>query len=326
MDYERRGREAIDSGDAAMKAKDYEKATAYYKSACDTVPNAPISHTLYSEALGKFCKSSVKLAEQRITEGRYGDAQSTLQIVLDERYDPRCKDAIIVLARLEQPDYYNKTIGPKFRASVEQVKQLFIEAQGFFDSGRYPLAKKRCEQILNIDPYNIAAREFEEKIDRAISDYGIAAYNETRSAAMADVDKAWQRPIRKFNLESCRLSVTTTTDATTTEKIRRKLERIIIPKLEFREATIREAIDFLKKKSVDLDDISPPGERGVNIVLKLEGSGGGAPTGLGAPASAAGGIPGIPGLDAPRPPQPLRRLLPHPLVSAILRTPASPFP
>ncbi len=75
-------------------------------------------------------------------------------------------------------------------------------------------------------------------------------------------------------------------------------EHIIIPKLEFREATIREAIDYLKKKSVDLDVDSPPGDRGVNIVLKLEGSsGGGAPAG-GAAAPAAGGIPGIPGLEA----------------------------
>ena len=55
-----------------------------------------------------------------------------------------------------------------------------------------------------------------------------------------------------------------------TERIRRKLERIIIPKLEFREATIREAIEFLKKKSVELDVDSPAGEKGVNIVLKLE--------------------------------------------------------
>ncbi|MEI9894882.1 MAG: hypothetical protein WDN28_13605 [Chthoniobacter sp.] len=95
------------------------------------------------------------------------DAENTLRIVLDERYDPHCKRAIIILARLEQPDYYNKTIGPKFRASVEQVKQWFIEAQGFYDTGRFQLAKKRCEQILNVDATNIAARRFEEKIDRA---------------------------------------------------------------------------------------------------------------------------------------------------------------
>lgn len=295
-DYERRGREAIDAGDAAMKDKDYEKATAYYKQACDIIPNAPNSHWLYSSALHGFCKASVKLAEQRITEGRYADAESTLRIVLDERYDPRCRDAIIILSRLEQPDYYNKTIGPKFRANVEQVKTWFIEAQGFYDTGRFLLAKKRCEQILNVDSTNIAARQFEEKIDRALSDFGVASYNETRADAISQVDRAWARPVRRFNAPT-EIVVENARPEASTERIRRKLERIIIPKLEFREATIREAIEFLKKKSVELDDFSPAGEKGVNIVLKLEGGGGGGGGGGGAPA-AAPAIPGIPGLEA----------------------------
>ncbi len=66
----------------------------------------------------------------------------------------------------------------------------------------------------------------------------------------------------------------------------RKLDRIIIPKLEFREATIREAVEFLKMKSVELDTDSPPEERGFKIVLKLDEN----------PA-----VPGIPGLDSVRP-------------------------
>ena len=272
-DYEARGREAIAAGEAAMKEKDYEKATAYYKNACDIIPNSPNSQSLYNTALKGFCEASTRLAEQRITEGRYADAENTLRIVLDERYDPRCKKAIIILSRLEQPDYYNKTIGPKFRASVEQVKQYFIEAQGLYDTGRFNLAKKRCEQILNIDPTNIAARQFEEKVDRALSDYGVAAYNETRADAIAKTDMAWARPIRRFSAPTGNRGRHDPHPEVSTERIRRKLERIVIPKLEFREATIREAIEFLKKKSQELDVDSPAGEKGVNIVLKLDSNG-----------------------------------------------------
>ena len=310
-DYERRGREAIASGDEAMKDKDYEKATAYYKSACDIVPNAPNSQSLYDTALHGFCEASTKLAEQRIAEGRYQDAENTLHIVLDDRYDPRCKKAIIILSRLEQPDYYNKTIGPKFRASVEEVKQWFIEAQGFYDTGRFDLARKRCDQILSVDKYNIAARRFQEKVDEAMSDYGVAAYNESRAYAIQETDRAWQRPIRKFNT-TIPVEVSNPVEAVSTERIRRKLERIIIPKIEFRDATVREAIDFLKKKSVELDDFSPAGEKGVNIVLKLDaGNGGGGGGGGGAPAAAAP-IPGIPGLDNAQPAAPAAGAIPAP--------------
>jgi tetratricopeptide (TPR) repeat protein len=265
FDYEQRGREAIESGDKAMKEKDYEKATADYKNACDIIPNAPNSRSLYDAALKGFCDASCKLAEQRITEGRYADAENTLRVVLDERYDPRCNRAIILLARLEQPDSYNKTIGPKFRASIEQVKQWFIEAQGYYDSGRFDMAKRRCEQILAVDKYNIAARKMQEAIERKMSDYGVQAYNETRANAIKETDLAWQRPIRHFNVPEEIPEL-----AGRTEAIRRKLERIIIPKLEFREATIREAIEFLKTKTGELDTDSPPGAKGVNMVLKLE--------------------------------------------------------
>ena len=236
----------------------------------------------------------MRLAEQRITEGRYADADNVLTIVLDERYNPSYKKAIIIKARLEQPDYYNKTVGPQFRANVEKVKQMFIEAQGFFDTGRYDLAKKRCEQILGIDKYNIAARKMQEVIDRKISDYGVAAYNETRADSIRQVDLAWQRPIRRFNLPTEIPVPEGRTDSGLTERIRRKLERIVIPKLEFREATIREAVEYLKKKSQELDIDSLAGEKGVNIVLKLDSTGGGAPVGL---PEAAPAVPGIPGLD-----------------------------
>ncbi len=284
-DYEVTGSEAMASGDRAIKARNYKEASASYKRAADTIPDAGSARVMHQTAVVKFCDASVKLAEQYITEGRYADAESTLRIVLDARYDPTFKRAIILLARLEQPDYYNKAIGPQFRANVEKVKQWFIEAHGFYDTGRFDLAKKRCEQILSIDKYNIAAREFEERIDRKISDYGVAAFNQTRGDTLREIDLAWQRPIRKFD------SATVVVDdmgrpSATSERINRKLDRIIIPRLEFRETTIREAVELLKRKSAELDVDSPVGERGVNFVLRLEGGTAGGTPSLVSPADA----------------------------------------
>lgn len=295
-DYVRRGEDAIEKGDKAMDDRDYDQAVAQYKLAVDVIPNSANSSRQYRRALDKFSEASVKLAEQRITEGRYQDAELTLRLVLDERYNPRYKDAIIILSRLEQPDYYNKTITPKFRGNVEQVKQFFVDAEGFYQSGRYDLALKRTEQILNLDPYNIAARKFQEKVNKAIDDYGIVSYNETRSRAVRNLDKAWANPIRRFNLPSGIVVEQTRSEISRTDMISRKLERIVIPKLEFKEATIAEAVEFLKDKSRTLDTTeSNPANRGVNIVLKLEGGGGGAPAPEAPPAAAA---PAIPGLEA----------------------------
>lgn len=298
-DYKARGEAAILDGDESMKSRDYERAVAYYKSACDLMPNAPLSQPSYQRALKKFCQASCSLAEQRITEGRYSDAEATLKLVIDQRYDPHCKRAVEILAHLEQPNYYNKTVGPQFRANVEQVKQLFVEAQGFYDSARYDLANKRCDQILAIDKYNVAARKLQERIDRAESDYGVAAYNETRASQMSQLDLAWAKPVRKYELNKAVVVEAETSVANRTERIQRKLERLIIPKLDFKEATIREAVDFLKRKSQELDAESPGGDKGVNIVLKLEGGGAASPAAETVAPPATSAIPGLEAIPAP---------------------------
>ena len=299
LDYEKRGVQMLENGDRLMKVRDYERATEAYREACNLIPNARLTQGAYNRALRGFCDASCKLAEQRITEGRYADAKRTLLTVTEERYNPRCKEAILILARLEDPEYYNQTIGPEFRGSVEKVKQLFIEAKGFYDTDRFDLAFKRCEQILSIDPYNKAARAMEEKIDRAKSDYNVTAYNETRARAMQRVDQAWQNPVRKFNISQGGTIIEQTQKGPSNiEKILKKLEKTIIPMLVFKEATIREAVEYLKKKSVELDPVDEP-KTGVNIVLKLEaGPSVGVPD-AGAPPPA---VPGIPGLDAAPPP------------------------
>ncbi len=284
-----RGEDAVAKGDRAMKDRDYETAFAQYRLACTEIPNSKNTGRLYSRALHGFCDAGIALAEQRITEGRYADAENTLKVVLQPEFDPNCKRAREILAHLEEPDYYNKTITPGFRAKVEQVKQMFVDAKGFYDTGRFDLAYKRCEQILALDPYNIAARKLEEEINRKKDDYGQAGYDNTRAYMIWQVTKGWDRPVRKYDTGNTGNVVQEQPTLGRAEIIRRKLRDIVLPKLEFREATIREAIDFLHRKSVELD----PTHEGINIVLRLEGGVGGAE----APAPAAA-APVIPGLEA----------------------------
>lgn len=59
-------------------------------------------------------------------------------------------------------------------------------------------------------------------------------------------------------------------DPHNTGTIKDKLDHIIIPKLELKEATLPDAIDFLHKASVELDTTEKdPARKGVNFVLKL---------------------------------------------------------
>src|ERR1044072_1581270 len=167
------GEAALARGHAAMKAKDYGAAHEEFRTAVMLLPDAVVSGKAHDEAVDGFCKSGVVLAEARIAEGRYADAEAILSEILSDRYDPKCRPAQELYAHLRQPGYFNKTMSPTFIEKVEQVKQLLTEADGFYQSGRYDLAMKRYDQVLAIDPYNTAARKGQEKINNTKYKYGV---------------------------------------------------------------------------------------------------------------------------------------------------------
>ncbi len=265
---------AINKGTAALMDNDYESAFAFFKSAVDALPaGGDASFEVREPAMDGFKRSVIKLTEQRISEGRFEDAELTVSVILDERYDPEYGPAQDLLAKIQEPDRYNKTITPGFVADVEQVKQLLREADGFYQSGRFDLAAKRCEQVLNIDKYNIAARRLMEKVNGARQNYAENAYNTTRSELINDVKSGWELPVRKFDIGSNQIIEQPVIDARGTNAINRKLDEIRIPSINFREATVREALEFIKLQSKTLDTDEPdPNKRGINIVLKVDPS------------------------------------------------------
>jgi general secretion pathway protein D len=249
-----------------MKARDYAAAHEEFRTAVLYLPDAVVSGKAHDEAVEGFCKSGVVLAEARIAEGRYADAEAILSEVLSDRYDPKCRPAQELYAHLRQPGYFNKTMSPTFIEKVEQVKQLLTEADGFYQSGRYDLAMKRYDQVLALDPYNTAARKGQEKINNTKYRYGEEAYNETRSRQLWQVEKGWEQPVRRYGATSEPAKFGIQKNLTDTARINNKLNTIIIPRVEFRDATLREAVNFLREQAVE-NDPATQGERGINIVL-----------------------------------------------------------
>src|SRR6266487_3607208 len=262
------GEAALARGKAAMEAKNFTLAHEEFRTAVTYLPDAVVSGKAHDKAVEGFCKSGVILAEQRIAEGRYVEAEAILREILSDRYDPNCRQATELLAHLQQPGYFNKTMGPKFIAKVEDVKALLTEADGYYNSGRYDLAHKKYDQVLNLDPYNVAARRGQEKIDNAKYHYGEEAYNEARARNLWEVEKGWEEPVRQYGQAVAPFADAFARDASGTARITTKLNTIIIPRVEFRDASIREAIDFLRQQAV-ANDPATEGKKGVDIVLRL---------------------------------------------------------
>ncbi len=263
-----RGQEALGRAKAAMAERNYTVAHEEFRVALTFLPDALVSEKSHDEAVSGFCASGMKLAEQKLAEGNYGEAEAICREILSNRYDSNCRAAAEMLARLQTPGTVNRTVGPKFLSKVEEVKKLLVDAEGYYMSGRYDLAFKKYEQVLALDPYNVAARRGEERINLTKTHYGEEAYNETRSRQLWQVEKGWEEPVKKYGDTVGPITDAFAKDATGTARITTKLNTIIIPKIEFRDASIREAIEFLRQQAAE-NDPGADGRRGVDIVLRL---------------------------------------------------------
>jgi general secretion pathway protein D len=267
-----RGEDAIARAQKELRRKEFAQAHEDFRLALTYVTDSSATGKSYERAREGFCESGVKLAEQRIAEGKYAEAEVILTEILSDRYNPRCKEAATLLAHLHDPGYINKTMGPKFLGKVEEVKRLLTEAEGFYQSGRYDLAMKRYDQVLKLDPYNTAARRGQERIDNTKYRYGEEAYNETRGRAMWQIEHGWEQPVRQYGQTVGPVVEALQREGTGTARINNKLNSIIIPRIEFRDASIREAIDFIRQQAT-ANDPSPEGRRGIDIVLRLHSIG-----------------------------------------------------
>ena len=294
------GEAALKRGKSAMKAKNYTLANQEFKTAVGSLPDSVMSGKAHDEAVEGFCKSGVILAQTRITQADYAGAEAILTEVLSNRYDPKYHGAQLLYAQLRQPGYFstagsrtvtdkadhrtevvaeadcNGYAGMPFPQKVEQVKQWLAEADSFYQSGRYDLAMKRYDQVLCLDPYNTAARKGQEKIDNTKYQYGEEAYNETRGRQLWQVEGAWQQPVKKYGVVGPVAGAGAQRNLGGTAQMNRKLSSIIIPQIEFRDASVRKALEVLGEMAKD-NDTGPEGQRGVNIVLRF------APLGIIAP-------------------------------------------
>src|ERR1700736_1594935 len=325
-----RGVEALARAQAAMQAKNYAVANDEFRNALNSLPDAITSAKAHDEALTGFCESGVKVAEQNIADGKFAEAESVGREGVGAPTDPNCRPALQLLAHLQQPGFFNKTMGPKFIEKVEEVKKLLADADGYYNSGRYDLAFKKYEQVLAIDPYNAAARHGEEKIDNTKYNYNQEAYNETRARQLWQVEKGWEKPVKKYGKTIEPLTEAFQRDITGTARITQKLNSIIIPRVEFRDASVREAIDFLRQQAT-ANDPNPDGKKGVDIVLRLAPLGQIAPppipvepaqSAAGAPPPPAGAVPPEGAPPAIATPVPARPIVAPSVVAASAISPA----
>ncbi|MEO0414663.1 MAG: Amuc_1098 family type IV pilus outer membrane protein, partial [Verrucomicrobiota bacterium] len=280
--------EAAIRGSQLYANGDYEGALDQYLQAIELLPEAPMTEQRRQAYVKQFSRAAVKQARLYADGGRYPEAIALVEEVLQPGVAPDNIAAKQLLEQLNDPNYYNPALTQAHLERVRRVREALTKAQGHIDYGDYDRAEKEYYSALNNDRYNSAARRGMENMERHRMDYYESAYNHTRAKFLREVAESWEDPVPE-QIDVGTFSIGTNEDTLKIRSTETKLKTIMIPSMEFVDTPLRDAIEFLAQRSVDLDDTgSPVSERGVNIVFGpgVAGSGGGAD--FGAPADGDG--------------------------------------
>ena len=259
----------LERGEQLYRLEQYEAALQSYGAALNALPPTPLVAKERKVALRGFSDASLKLAEVRLSEGRRlsspGQPTASAEDIVDNLLlmEPMNPGALRLKGQLNTPGFYNTALTGSFREDVEKVKSYLREGKDFMESGRFDLAIKRADQVLEIDPYNNAARKLQEEANQAIKTAADSGYNEARSRALRDVQKAWSNPIKRYGNPHSTQAEHRIVETTEMEKLRLKLQRLILPEVQFTEAPIAQVADSLTKASRLADN----GEKNLGVLI-----------------------------------------------------------
>ena len=275
----------LNEGREAYAKADFQQAVDKYSQALARLPAAPMLSDRRESIVAHLGDARIALAMEFRKVGKYTEARTLLEGQL--AVDPNNLDAKREIGFLDDPIRTNPALTYEHTQNVDKVRRDLYTAEGNFNLGKYDDAKLSYEKVLRVDPYNAAARRGMEQVANAKSDYYRAAYDQTRAELLSQVDAAWE------------VSVPAVTPAINTTQfgqgevtsgvayITEKLKKIVIPRIDFEDTTVEEAIDFIRLRASELDTAElDPTKKGVNFVIRRPRAN------LAAPAEPAAAEPG----------------------------------
>jgi len=268
-----RANESLSAGRKAELANQYPEARKDYLFSAEAFGSISRSTTTYAAAADGLARVDFVLYDDALKIGDTARAKRLIDEVV--KYNPDNKLANEKLAAINRmlanPNdtsvLGNPAVTPGFVNKVNEVQQLFAEAEQFRRTGQWDEADARLKRILGIDPYNIAATKQLERIDAEKNQYDEQARLETRDERLRQVEEKWYEPINNKDTTSSAQEGQPAIVAHTNFSLEEKLKDIFLS-LDFNNATIEEATNFLSIESKRLDR----DHKGVNFIIQPEAS------------------------------------------------------
>lgn len=260
----------LSKGDEAYTAGRYGDAVEAYAGAHELIPNAPLAAALLDATNQRYAQASVEYARGLARLGDMAGAKAAVDKVLAKSVAPNNPGALAYRAQLDDPIRINPALTKEIVQQVDAVRRLLYTAEGAFDLGEFDKSKSNYEAVIRIDATNSAARRGLERVAAEKSRYYKSAYDEARGEMLAQVDGQWETPVEGNAVEPTVEGSEISTNGNDFVSVKNKLDRIIIHKIALDQATLNEALDYLRVRSVENDTVElDPTRKGVNFTVNL---------------------------------------------------------
>jgi general secretion pathway protein D len=269
-----RADEAMKQGRQAELGTRYPEARQNYLFAVQAYGSISRTSDRYHHAAEGLARVDFQLYDAALQAGDTPRAKMLIDEVVE--FNPDNKVALEKQARTNEaianPNdtsiLGNPAVTPGFIKRVNEVQQLFIEAEQFRRTGQWDEAEIRLKRILGIDPYNMAATKQLERIVAEKNEYADHARLETREERLREVEETWYQPItNKETTITAQESQPSLVRATNFD-IDQKLKSIFISP-DFTNVSIEQATNFLYTESKRLDE---PTHKGIPFIIQPDAS------------------------------------------------------
>ncbi len=237
--------------------------------------NQLLAEAYYRRGLRSLSDKNYDAAESDARNARQlsHPAAERLQIQIKEARENKDRPAPVErVKRWEETEYLD---------SIEDIRVRLARASEYYSTGEYDLCRREVEFCLRDYPWCKEAVGLLRKVNKRLDEFYDDERVSTRTGMIADVTRAWtpdnyygvNYEDAGYDSRGAGSSADSVVTLGTTEEmeILKKMQRIVIPEIEFRQANITDVITFLSDASREYDpdeDVSEE-RRGINIILNL---------------------------------------------------------
>lgn len=243
----------------------YDGAIASLEAAVRTLPANTLTQKQISDVQQDILDLQLAKSRALADEGKLAESRAALEVYGNNpNASPKAvaaQTARIERAALNPPLPDINEVSPTFRADQATIATLLAKGRSQYIAGDLDGAQETFRTLETQQPNNPDAKYFLGRIAKDRAAIGNLNREKTRAQLLQEVAGAWQRPGVYEDRD-----ITGPGGVQPSEVLKRKLESIIIPSVNFNNLELNRVISTLSAISSEYDT-STEGGRGVNIVL-----------------------------------------------------------